>query len=218
MEVLVGPTFSIGGDVSSTGSTYVVAPPQQEKHLVGVAPPFLFLKDGDDDESPISSRADSGTHPDDLSDSSSSIGAPDDSDEDDDDDEEVDEEGGVVSSKKNNVLGSLNSLEDALPIKRGLSNHFSGKSKSFTNLSEVNTVNSVKELEKPENSFNKRRRVLMANKWSRRSFYSWSNPKSMPLLALHEDDDGDEDHSKGFGGAQDLQEEEEEEEEDDDEK
>ncbi|KAJ6673830.1 hypothetical protein OIU85_012801 [Salix viminalis] len=201
MEVLVGPTFSIGGDVSSTGSTYVVAPPPQEKHQVGVAPPFLFLKDGDDDESPISSRADSGTHPDDLSDSSSSIGAPDDSDED-DDDEEVDEEGGVVSSKKNNVLGSLNSLEDALPIKRGLSNHFSGKSKSFTNLSEVNTVNSVKELEKPENSFNKRRRVLMANKWSRRSFYSWSNPKSMPLLALHEDDDGDEDHSKGFGGAQ----------------
>ncbi|KAJ6732151.1 hypothetical protein OIU79_003300 [Salix purpurea] len=180
MEVLVGPTFSIGGDVSSTGSTYVVAPPPQEKHQVGVAPPFLFLKDGDDDESPISSRADSGTHPDDLSDSSSSIGAPDDSDED-DDDEEVDEEGGVVSSKKNNVLG---------------------KSKSFTNLSEVNTVNSVKELEKPENSFNKRRRVLMANKWSRRSFYSWSNPKSMPLLALHEDDDGDEDHSKGFGGAQ----------------
>ena len=89
-----------------------------------------------------------------------------------------------------------------LVFRRGLSNHFSGKSKSFTNLSEVNTVNSVKELEKPENSFNKRRRVLMANKWSRRSFYSWSNPKSMPLLALHEDDDGDEDHSKGFGGAQ----------------
>ncbi|KAF9661986.1 hypothetical protein SADUNF_Sadunf18G0006300 [Salix dunnii] len=198
MEVLVGPTFSIGGDVSSTGSTYAVAPPPQEKHQVGVAPPFLFLKDGDGDESPISSRADSGTHPDDLSDSSSSLGAPDDSDE--DDDEEEDEEGGVVSSKKNNALGSLNSLEDALPIKRGLSNHFSGKSKSFTNLSEVNTVNSVKELEKPENSFNKRRRILMASKWSRRSFYSWSNPKSMPLLALHEDDE--EDHSKGSGGAQ----------------
>jgi hypothetical protein len=78
---------------------------------VGVAPPFLFLKDVDGDESPISSRADSGTHPDDLSDSSSSIGAPDDSDE----DEEEDEEDGVVSS--NNALGSLNSMEDALPIK-----------------------------------------------------------------------------------------------------
>ena len=111
----MGPTFSICGDVSSTGSTYVVAPPPQEKHQVGVAPPFLFLKDGDGDESPISSRADSSTHPDDLSDSSSSLGAPDDSDE--DDDEEEDEEGGVVSSKKNNALGSLNSLEDALPIK-----------------------------------------------------------------------------------------------------
>ncbi|KAJ6373317.1 hypothetical protein OIU76_027620 [Salix suchowensis] len=155
MEVLVGPTFSIGGDVSSTGSTYVVAPPQQEKHQVGVAPPFLFLKDGDDDESPISSRADSGTHPDDLSDSSSSIGAPDDSDED-DDDEEVDEEGGVVSSKKNNVLGFYELFGRC-------SSHQEGIIKSFL---------------------------------------SWSNPKSMPLLALHEDDDGDEDHSKGFGGAQ----------------
>ncbi|XP_011044985.1 PREDICTED: uncharacterized protein LOC105140029 [Populus euphratica] len=194
MEVLVGPTFSIGGDVSSTGSTYVVAPPPQEKHQVGVAPPFLFLKDGDGDESPISSRAGSGSHPDDLSDSSSSIGAPDDSDE--------DEEDGVVSS--NNALDSLNSMEDALPIKRGLSNHFTGKSKSFTNLAEVNTVNTVKELEKPENPFNKRRRILMANKWSRKSFYSWSNPKSMPLLTMHEEeDDDDEDPNKGLGGAQD---------------
>jgi hypothetical protein len=89
-------------------------------------------------------------------------------------------------------------------FRRGLSNHFTGKSKSFTNLGEVNTVNTVKELEKPENPFNKRRRILMANKWSRRSFYSWSNPKSMPLLTMHEEeDDDDEDHNKGLGGAQD---------------
>ncbi|CAK7354150.1 unnamed protein product [Dovyalis caffra] len=206
MEVLVGPTFSIGGDVPSNGSPFGVAPSPQEKHQVGVAPPFLFLKEenGDDDESPISSRAGSGIHPDDLSDSSSSIGAPDDSDE-----EEEDEDDGVASSEKTNVLGSLTSLEDALPIKRGLSNHFSGKSKSFTNLSEVNTVNTVKELEKPENPFNKRRRILMANKWSRRSFYSWSNPKSMPLLTLREDvdddDDDDNDHSKGLRGRQDQE-------------
>ena len=85
---------------------------------MGVAPPFLFLKeeDGDGDESPISSRGGSGIHTDDLSESSSSIGAPDDSEEEEDDDDD-DEEDGVVSSKKNNVLGSLNSLEDALPIK-----------------------------------------------------------------------------------------------------
>jgi hypothetical protein len=90
-----------------------------------------------------------------------------------------------------------------LDFRRGLSNHFSGKSKSFTNLSEVNTINTVKELEKPENPFNKRRRILMANKWSRKSFYSWSNPKSMPLLALHEeDDDDDDDDDPRLGAAQ----------------
>ncbi|KAJ6758750.1 hypothetical protein OIU74_025412 [Salix koriyanagi] len=133
MEVLVGPTFSIGGDVSSTGSTYVVAPASAREAPGGCGAAVL-----------VPERC------------SSSIGAPDDSDEDDDDDDEVDEEGGVVSSKKNNVLGSMNSLEDALPYQEGII----------------------------------------------KSFLSWSNPKSMPLLALHEDDDGDEDHSKGFGGAQ----------------
>lgn len=70
-----------------------------------------------------------------------------------------------------------------------MSNHYTGRSKSFANLSDVSTV---KDLEKPDNSFNKRRRVLMANKLSRRScFYTWQNPKSMPLLALKEDDEED---------------------------
>lgn len=74
-------------------------------------------------------------------------------------------------------------------FRRGLSNHFPGKSKSFANLSEVGTV---KDLEKRENPLNKRRRVLIASKWSRKSFYSWANPKSMPLLTLKEDEENDE--------------------------
>lgn len=96
----------------------------------------------------------------------------------------------------------------SLDFRRGLSNHFSGKSKSFSNLLEVNTVNTVKELEKPENPFNKRRRILMANKWSRKSFYSWSNPKSMPLLALPEDEDDEDDHNPRLGAGQDEENEE----------
>ena len=36
----------------------------------------------------------------------------------------------------------------------------------------------------------------MASKWSKKSFYSWSNPKSMPLLALKEDDDDDEEEEE----------------------
>ena len=39
--------------------------------------------------------------------------------------------------------------------KRGLSNHFTGKSKSFANLSEME-VDTVKDLEKQENPFNNR--------------------------------------------------------------
>ncbi|CAJ2643372.1 unnamed protein product [Trifolium pratense] len=112
--------------------------------------------------------------------SSSSIGTPDDSDN----DEEVQSQ-----LKGRNGLGSLDSLEDSLPIKRGLSSHFDGKSKSFTDLSQVNNL---KELQKQESPFNKRRRVLIASKFSRKSsFYSWSNPKSMPLLPVNEDHNDD---------------------------
>ncbi|XP_027332592.1 uncharacterized protein LOC113847593 [Abrus precatorius] len=121
----------------------------------------------------------------DSSESSSSIGTPDDSEDENDNVSPQEEEEEVQSKLKG--LNSLNSLEESLSIKRGLSNHFVGKSKSFTDLSKVSTV---KELEKQENPFNKRRRVLIASKWSRRSsFYSWSNPKSMPLLPVDEDDD-----------------------------
>lgn len=79
--------------------------------------------------------------------------------------------------------------------RRGLSNHFTGKSKSLASLADVVTSSSsitVKDLEKPKNPFNKRRRLLLANKWARKSFYSWSNPKSMPLLTLNEEDEQQE--------------------------
>lgn len=74
--------------------------------------------------------------------------------------------------------------------RKGLSSHFMGKSKSFTDLSQVSTV---RELQKQENPLNKRRRVLIAAKWRSSSFYTWSNPKSMPLLPMIDDDDDEED-------------------------
>ncbi|XP_030541354.1 protein bfr2-like [Rhodamnia argentea] len=125
---------------------------------------------------------------------SSSIGVPDDSDE--------EEEDGVVSSEDAKggfrkggfgSFGSLAALEDSLPIKRGLSNHFSGKSKSFNNLSEANlteAVSSARDLEKPEHPFNKKRRIL---RWSK-NFPLLSTAKSMPLFPLSEEDD---DHREG---------------------
>jgi len=182
----VGPTLTI--DVSSSPAAYVRDRPPvsaQDKHAVASC---LFLKD-DGLGSGIGICGTQKPQPDDSSGSSSSIGVPDDSDED-DASSKGDGDGDEVQSKfSGGGLGSLGSLEESLPIKRGLSNHFSGKSKSFANLSEVSTVN-VKEVEKTESPFNKRRRVLIASKWSRKSsFYSWPNPKSMPLLALNEDDE-----------------------------
>ncbi|CAL0327258.1 unnamed protein product [Lupinus luteus] len=125
------------------------------------------------------------------SENSSTIGTPDDSDIEDEEDE-------VQSNfKEKTGLGSLDSLEDSLPIKRGLSSHFDGKTKSFTNLSQVSNL---KELQKQESPFNKRRRVLIASKWSKKSsnFYTWSNPQSMPLLPMDESqDDDDYDYEDG---------------------
>ncbi|CAH8342991.1 unnamed protein product [Eruca vesicaria subsp. sativa] len=114
---------------------------------------------------------------------SSSIGSPGDSEE--DNDEELGLQG----------LGSLSSLEDSLLTKRGLSNHYKGKSKSFGNLGEIG---SVKEVPKQENALNKRRRLQICNKLARRSFYSWQNPKSMPLFPVNEDEEDNEDLKSGY--------------------
>ncbi|CAH8324909.1 unnamed protein product [Eruca vesicaria subsp. sativa] len=117
------------------------------------------------------------------SESSSSIGSPGDSEE--DNDEELGLRG----------LGSMSSLEDSLLTKRGLSNHYKGKSKSFGNLGEIG---SVKEVPKQENALNKRRRLQICNKLARRSFYSWQNPKSMPLFPVNEDEEDSEDLKSGY--------------------
>ncbi|RWR91476.1 MTD1 family protein [Cinnamomum micranthum f. kanehirae] len=112
-----------------------------------------------------------------------------------------DEGGGVedeVQSKFKGGLGSMASLESSLPIKRGLSNYFTGKSKSFTSLSEVTTI---KDLAKPENSYNKRRKTLVTYKaaWiqSKSAFKRpLTNSTSMSLLSpdfvLEEEDEEEE--------------------------
>eukprot|EP00268_Persea_americana_P006451 TRINITY_DN1232_c0_g2_i1.p1 TRINITY_DN1232_c0_g2~~TRINITY_DN1232_c0_g2_i1.p1 ORF type:complete len:263 (-),score=80.12 TRINITY_DN1232_c0_g2_i1:116-904(-) len=112
-----------------------------------------------------------------------------------------DEGGGVedeVQSKFKGGLGSMASLESSLPIKRGLSNYFTGKSKSFTSLSEATTI---KDLAKPENSYNKRRKTLVTYKaaWiqSKSAFNRpLTNSTSMSLLSpdfvLEEEDEEEE--------------------------
>ncbi|XP_009138017.1 uncharacterized protein LOC103862060 [Brassica rapa] len=125
--------------------------------------------------------------------SSSSVGVTGESSE---SEEEEEEEDGTVSSQGRWLDSSSSSLEDSLPIKRGLSNHYIGKSKSFGNLMGME-VSNTKDLEKVESPLNKRRRLLIANKLRRRSlsssfsFYPKTNLNSMPLLALQESDEDD---------------------------
>ncbi|XP_023896962.2 protein OXIDATIVE STRESS 3 LIKE 4 [Quercus suber] len=196
MEVLLGgPTFSIEVSPSPTTTKYGVV---VSSAAIGDVDSAIRNEVGSGFEirEPVKAPEEEEEEEDEEScQSSSSIGAPDDSEED-DDDENDDVSSKEVQSNFKRGLGSLSSLEDSLPIKRGLSNHFTGKSKSFASLSEVEVAGTVKDLEKQENPFNKRRRVLIASKWNskRSSFYSSFNPKSMPLLALNEDEDEDDEH------------------------
>lgn len=194
MEVLLGgPTFSIEVSPPPTTTKYGVV---VSSAAIGDVDSAIRNEVGSGFEirEPVKAPEEEEEEDEESCESSSSIGAPDDSEEDDENDDVSSKE---VQSNFKRGLGSLSSLEDSLPIKRGLSNHFTGKSKSFANLSEVVVAGTVKDLEKQENPFNKRRRVLIASKWStkRSSFYSSFNPKSMPLLALNEDED-DEHHQE----------------------
>jgi len=195
MEVMVGSPFRIGMAAYVRDRGGVSA---QDKAV----PAALFLADGsrrDGSQIGIGLRV-SGKSPEESSeDSSSSIGES-------SENEEEEEDDGV--SFHGGALDSFSStLEDSLPIKRGLSNHYVGKSKSFGNLMEASNSN-VKDLEKGENPFNKRRRLLIANKLRRRgrslsasNFYTWQSPNSTPLLALQEDHSGD-DYEEGDGDDQ----------------
>ncbi|TVU05052.1 hypothetical protein EJB05_48208 [Eragrostis curvula] len=131
---------------------------------------------------------------------SSSIGENSASEKEDGEEDEVESKAKEVEGLGMMGLGTLESLEDALPTKRGLSNFYAGKSKSFTSLGEAAAKAAAKEIAKPENPFNKRRRVLAA--WSRRraSCSALATTYLPPLLApdhavLEEDDEEGADNS-----------------------
>ncbi|XP_077217023.1 uncharacterized protein LOC143851458 [Tasmannia lanceolata] len=193
-EVTVGPTVAYQGD--DTGAPAYVREGQQEKEGVvikGLSCISAYLAQGKEREGELMERGGLCLDGSDSAESSSIGGGGESSCESTvDDDREVEHE---VQSKFKGGLVSMESLEESLPIKRGLSNFFSGKSKSFASLSDVA---SVKDLAKPDNPFNKRRRTLVASKsaWSsRRTFCSPLNT-SMPLLcpefSLEEEEEEEE--------------------------
>ncbi|KAL2458884.1 uncharacterized protein Fot_55447 [Forsythia ovata] len=93
--------------------------------------------------------------------STSSIGKN--SDESDGDGEEV------QSEYKGGPLDGFDALEKVLPIKKGISKFYCGKSKSFTSLSDAPSCLSVKDIGKPDDAYTRKRKNLLAynNFWDK---------------------------------------------------
>lgn len=69
------------------------------------------------------------------------------------------EDSGEVQSSYKGPLDTMDALEDSLPIRRSISDFYFGKSKSFTSLADAS---SAKDLGKPDNAYNRKRKNLMA--------------------------------------------------------
>ncbi|KAE8682929.1 Damaged dna-binding 2, putative isoform 2 [Hibiscus syriacus] len=68
-----------------------------------------------------------------------------------------------VESQLKEPLDSMDALVDALPMRRGISNFYTGRSKSFTSLADAAAAPSVKDFAKPEDPYNRKRKNLLAH-------------------------------------------------------
>ncbi|KAL0372221.1 UNVERIFIED_CONTAM: hypothetical protein Scaly_0903700 [Sesamum calycinum] len=71
-------------------------------------------------------------------------------------------DGEEVQSSYKGALDAMEALEEVLPIRRGISRFYNGRSKSFTTLSDSSSLSSIKDLAKPDNAYMRRRRNLLA--------------------------------------------------------
>ncbi|KAE8735303.1 Damaged dna-binding 2, putative isoform 2 [Hibiscus syriacus] len=68
-----------------------------------------------------------------------------------------------VESQLKEPLDSMDALVDALPMRRGISNFYTGRSKSYTSLADAAAAPSVKDFAKPEDPYNRKRKNLLAH-------------------------------------------------------
>ncbi|XP_022728954.1 uncharacterized protein LOC111284537 [Durio zibethinus] len=68
-----------------------------------------------------------------------------------------------VQSQLKGPLDTMDALEEVLPMRRGISKFYNGKSKSFTSLADAAAVSSVKDFAKPDNPYNRKRKNLLAH-------------------------------------------------------
>ncbi|OVA09471.1 hypothetical protein BVC80_7763g2 [Macleaya cordata] len=67
-----------------------------------------------------------------------------------------------VQSSYKGPFETMDSLEEVLPIRKGISKFYCGKSKSFTSLADASSSSNIKEIAKPENAYSKKRKNLLA--------------------------------------------------------
>ncbi|CAA7394962.1 unnamed protein product [Spirodela intermedia] len=72
-----------------------------------------------------------------------------------------------VQSSLKGPLETMDALEDSLPIRRGISRFYNGRSKSLTNLVEISFSSSARDLAKPENAYTRKRKNLLGSCSSR---------------------------------------------------
>ncbi|KAK6119664.1 hypothetical protein DH2020_046581 [Rehmannia glutinosa] len=89
--------------------------------------------------------------------SSSSIGKNSDISE-----EKLSGDGEEVQSSFKGPLDAMDALEEVLPIRRGISRFYNGKSKSFASLADASSSSSIKDIAKPNNAYMRKRRNLLA--------------------------------------------------------
>ncbi|KFK40861.1 hypothetical protein AALP_AA2G051200 [Arabis alpina] len=92
-----------------------------------------------------------------------------------------DEESGEneAESPYKGPLDIMESIEDVLPIRRGISKFYKGESKSFTNLAESES-STMKDLGRSQNPYSRRRRNLLRHRISSRGGIS-KTPLKMPF-------------------------------------
>ncbi|MED6221448.1 hypothetical protein PIB30_054773 [Stylosanthes scabra] len=80
------------------------------------------------------------------------------------------------SFNNNQPLHAMETLEQVLPMRRGISKYYNGKSKSFTSLGDAASTPLIKDIAKPDNAYTRRRRNLMAFN------HVWDNKNRNSLL------------------------------------
>ncbi|KAH7523886.1 hypothetical protein FEM48_Zijuj06G0059500 [Ziziphus jujuba var. spinosa] len=83
------------------------------------------------------------------------------------------EENEAQSSYKG-PLEMMEALEEVLPVRRGISKFYNGKSKSFASLGDASST-SINDIVKPENAYTRKRRNLLA------SNHFWDKNRNFPL-------------------------------------